>query len=68
MTTLYLVRLLVAAALVSASKAPPHPDSHPDDLDAAFCTDCKWKQMGFTCGVRVQFLVDHYKMKEEEVR
>ena len=36
--------------------------------DASFCTDCEWKQMGFTCGFRVKFLVDHYKVKEEEVR
>ena len=57
MATLYLALLLVAAALVSAS-----------DLDASFCADCKWKQSDFTCGFRVKFLVDHYKVKEEEVR
>merc|ERR1719287_87740 len=55
MATLYLALLLVAAALVSAS-----------DLDASFCADCKWKQSDFTCGFRVKFLVDHYKVKEEE--
>ena len=57
MATLYLALLLVAAALVSAS-----------DLDASFCADCMWKQSAFTCGFRVEFLVDHYKSKEEEVR
>merc|ERR1719253_2386469 len=56
--------------VVSESEKEPGSDliseSEKTLGDASFCTDCEWKQMGFTCGFRVMFLVDHYRVKEEE--